>query len=435
MIGKLAGLLLGKARTGRLVIERITGKLGILAIKALLKCLTKFNRGAEAVGKGIWHRLLRFAWSCYQCSFLATQLESSSYQKLSGQLALLVSNLMDQLHSPVMTRSPVRLVILMTEVYNEAVGLLEGVVSNEALQDLAVVYSALTDLPFVVYFLTSRDTYDERETFTSALGEVLEAYIDVAHSAAKSLRNKLLKRHRALSALLCNSAIDDQFRLIVFLRHKATESAVTSWLQEAFGIEKANDWLAFYASVDSYKQHTGNSAMSSIRATAIIDVFIRSDGSRYLELPEDICSEIEMLSIKNAFSRRLFARAQAFIYSQANKKFAPACFSSKDGIQDFGFTSSSQMRHLQQDLEETSRRLAFFGPVEEKCIKLGRPSLGCLIPASDAAGERDHSQRANDCVQAGDDSDDDVGDVLGDAHGDNAFGGKLGPNRVTFWAK
>jgi len=259
MYARLLGLL-GKTSAGRAVVESVLGKVGTQAIKALKACLTRFNRGNNTVGRDLRARILRIACSCNEHGAALQRLDASGQQKLAGPTSLLISNLVDQLRSPIMTRSPVRLTMLITEAYNAAVNLLVGVLPAETLHDLAVVYATLTDLPFAVFFLTSPEAGPERDSFTSAIEQILQTHIDVAHAAAKALHRKLQRQQRTLVQLLHNPRIDRHTRLVVFMRHPATAELVSEWLCEAFG-ELAARWLAFYASVDSYKQHTGNSNM------------------------------------------------------------------------------------------------------------------------------------------------------------------------------
>lgn len=434
------------------MVERFLGKAGSLLIKALKGSLTRFNGGDSAIGKDLRARVLRLAWNCNEHAVALQRLDAAGTHKLSGPLSLLISNLVDQLRSPIMTRSPVRLALLLTEVYNVLVNLLESVFPADSLQDLAVVYATLTDLPFAVFFLTAHEAEPERDVFAASLEEILQAHIDVAHAAAQALRLKLLRQQRTLVRLLHNPQIEEQTRLIVYLRHPVTATHATSWLMETFG-DIASLWLAFYVSVDSYKQHTGNSTMSAIRASAIVDMYVRPEGERHLGLPDDIVREIEAGIAAHVFNRRLFARAQAHIYLLANAKFAPPpqseTFEASAGAEmaQTGFVGSRQMKQLTRDLEEVTRRLGFFAAVNNEGVKAGRlsmiappPDLATAAPGlehvrgSAESRELDDRREDDDDDKKDDDDDDDDGDVLGDMHGDNLFGSKLGPARVTFWA-
>jgi len=442
---------MGQSAAGRVVVERVLGKAGALLIKALKGSLTRFNRGDNAAGKDLRMRVLRLAWNCSEHAVALQRLDAAGTHKLSGPLSLLISNLVDQLRSPIMTRSPVRLALLLTEVYNVLVNLLESVFPADSLQDLAVVYATLSDLPFAVFFLTAHEAGPERDVFAASLEDILQAHIDVAHAAAQALRRKLLRQQRTLVQLLHNPQIEEQTRLIVYLRHPVTATHATSWLVETFG-EIASRWLAFYASVDSYKQHTGNSTMSAIRASAIVDMYVRPEGERHLGLPDDIVREIEDGIAAHVFNRRLFARAQAHIYLLANAKFAapppqPETFAASVGadMEQAGFVGSRQMKQLTRDLEEVTRRLGFFAAVDNEGVKAGRlsmigppPDLATTAPGVEYVGGAAESEELDDRRKDDDDDDDededDEGDVLGDMHGDNLFGSKLGPARVTFWA-
>ena len=466
--------LVGKTSAGRAIVERVLGKPGTAAIKALKASLTRFGGGNNAVGKDVRMRILRIAWSCNEHAAALQRLDAAGQQRLAGPTSLLISNLVDQLRSPIMTRSPVRLTLLITEAYNAAVGLLQGVLPAEALQDLAVVYATLTDLPFALFFLTSPEAGPERDAFATALEQILQAHIDVAHAAALALHRKLQRQQRTLVQLLHNPRIDDNTRLIVFLRHPVTAEHVHAWLSDAFG-EIARHWLAFYASVDSYKQHTGNSTMSAIRAEAIVDVYVRPGGERFLDLPAEVVAEIEAALLAHVFTRRLFARAQAHIYLLANARFAPqpplspeppaaaaAAAAPEAGGDDKGkgkgeapapggFQGSKQMQRLARELEEVTRRLGFFAAVDLEGVKAGRQSLaggalgsmgGLGVPSGEGetSGEDDGGRRGEGEEEdegegdEEDDEDEDDGDVLGDLHGDNTLLSKLGPARVTFWA-
>jgi hypothetical protein len=453
--------MMGKTAAGRVIVESTLGPAGTRLIKSLKESLTRFHGGDSVLGRDLRARILRIAWSCKEYGAALERLDATGQQRLAGPLALLVSNLVDQLRSPIMTRSPVRLTLLVTEAYNAAVNLLESVFPAEALQDLAVVYATLTDLTFAVYFLTAPEAGPERDLFSTALEEILSSHIDVAHAAAQALRRKLLRQQRTLSNLLNNPAIDEQNRLIVYLRHPSTAQHVASWLTETFG-EIAARWLAFYASVDSYKQHTGSSTMSAIRADAIVDVYVRPDGDKFLALPEDIVKEIEAGVAAHVFNRRLFARAQEYIYLLANARFSPTTPSpsgSDPGMEQIvspipaalhGFTGSRQMKQLAREFEEVTRRLGFFAAVNQEGVRSGRASiLGkdlndlpefCTdAPIQVDKNKSKDKEPANGQVQEveedeDEDEEEDDGDVLGDMHGDNTFASKLGPARVTFWA-
>eukprot|EP00602_Paraphysomonas_sp_CaronLab_P007996 CAMPEP_0185034232 /NCGR_PEP_ID=MMETSP1103-20130426/23917_1 /TAXON_ID=36769 /ORGANISM="Paraphysomonas bandaiensis, Strain Caron Lab Isolate" /LENGTH=394 /DNA_ID=CAMNT_0027570805 /DNA_START=31 /DNA_END=1215 /DNA_ORIENTATION=+ len=328
---------MSESSSGRRVIHRFTGSIGIQIMDAIYSALVKFSN--VRVAKGMRVNIYKVATKSAVLVH-AGIITDEMMRSCKESNVLLMFCLIEQLQCPVHLRDPQVILSLAEDCYRQIYSILCPLQSSCS-ERLQAFWEFLVSGGFLDFFLMSQDVELERAVLLNNLNQIMAPYQDDAAQLALFLKDSLQARRRELSTLITRPM------LINYLRHQDTFKLIQEWLLDVKG-EEAMQWLSFYTSVREYMAISSRSLLPS-RAAIIYDKFICPSAPRPLPLPDSVRTTMQDKILIGQYPKNLFSEALSHMVTTLRADFEDS------------FLSSSYFTRLQDELTMIDKKMiAFF---------------------------------------------------------------------------